>query len=325
MEQPTRLDHDEWLSYIAYYNKSYQSEESETLRKAIYLDSKRMVDQFQMESPYSESYQLELNEFADRTEQELDSMRGLRIRLSQSGRNPLANTREGLRFLRSILDNNIPVPDELDWRNEEGMVTSVKFQGRCGSCWAFAATGALEAQMKIRMGMDAQPLSNQQILDCVGATCEGDLPSSAFDYAARSSGIQKDLSYPYEFEPRTCRENPAEAIIKDSGFVNLPTNDEETLKKVVAKFGPTTSGLNLTKKMVLYKEGVYQEDNCLNNLDSLNHAILIVGYGTDPKDGDYWLIKNSFGSWWGDNGYMRLARNKKSMCGISAISTIPTF
>lgn len=115
-----------------------------------------------------------------------------------------------------------------------------------------------------------------------------------------------------------------------SGFVDVKSGDEEALKEAVATSGPVSVAIDVTEdKFMLYKDGVFVDDTCSNGQDDLNHGVLVVGYGTDNtvngavESMDYWVVKNSWGEKWGEQGYIRMARNKNNMCGVSTSASYP--
>ncbi|KAA0186538.1 hypothetical protein HAZT_HAZT006153 [Hyalella azteca] len=184
------------------------------------------------------------------------------------------------------------LPDYLDWR-EKGAVTPVKNQDRCGSCWAFSAVGALEGQIFRNTGV-LRSLSVQQVVDCTenALGCAGGLPALAYEQIERSGGLATEEDYPYI---------------------------TYALKEAVSKYGPISVAFSVLDDFIHYKRGVYE----CSKRAALNHAVLLVGYGSDEVDGDYWIIKNSWGVNWGERGYFRMARNKNNTCFIAAQSSIP--
>ncbi|XP_010017508.1 PREDICTED: cathepsin S isoform X2 [Nestor notabilis] len=195
--------------------------------------------------------------------------------------------------------------------------------GACGSCWAFSAVGALEAQVKLKTGTLVS-LSTQNLVDCSvsygNRGCSGGFMTTAFQYIIDNNGIDSDESYPYKAENGTCQYNASTRAATCSKYVELPHADEEALKDAVANVGPVSVAIDATQPtFFLYKSGVYDDPQCSQEV---NHGVLIIGYGTlDNKD--YWLVKNSWGVRFGDEGYIRMVRNHKNHCGIASYASYP--
>ncbi|KAG2462244.1 CATS protein, partial [Polypterus senegalus] len=216
--------------------------------------------------------------------------------------------------------NETELPKAVDWRIK-GYVTEVRDQGNCGSCWAFNAVGALEALIKKQTKI-LVPLSIQQLVDCSleGEGCDGGSAEEAFKYVIKH-GITLDSSYGYTGKEGYCYQNDAEStLFPCSDFVEIPFNDELALKEAVARIGPISVAIDISpKRFRFYHTGVYYSKDCSI---SPNHGALLVGYGTDNGE-DYWIVKNSWGTEFGENGYIRIARNRNNHCGIASRALYP--
>jgi len=210
------------------------------------------------------------------------------------------------------LNLNDPTPDVVDWR-EKGIVNKVKDQKQCGSCWAFSAVGNIESINAIVNG-NLVSLSEQQIVDCDVDSddegCNGGWMHSAMDYVIDQGGIQSDKDYPYTGRDDDCKFNKNLVKVKLNGYHKIDEN-EDALKIAVATVGPISVAVNASLWQ-FYFGGIF----ILPCSSSLNHGVLVVGYGT-ANGIDYWIIKNSWSSSWGEAGYIRLARNRGQLCGIS--------
>ncbi|CAL1272233.1 unnamed protein product [Larinioides sclopetarius] len=188
---------------------------------------------------------------------------------------------------------NYDLPEHVDWR-EQGFVTPVKDQLNCGSCWAFSATGSLEGQHK-RKTRKLVSLSEQNLLDCSREEgtggCYGGWMDQAFEYIKDNRGIDTEESYPYTGLEGQCHYKRSKKGAKCSGFVDIPSGDEEALKIAVATIGPISIAICASEDFYFYNDGVYETNECDNTTDALSHAALIVGYGAE-KGKDYWLVKN---------------------------------
>ncbi|CAO1340728.1 unnamed protein product [Diamesa tonsa] len=213
-------------------------------------------------------------------------------------------------------NESVEIPNEIDWRLK-GAVTSVKNQFPCGSCWAFSAVGALEGQYFKKSGKLIS-LSTQNLVDCSTTTgnlgCNGGSPLLSIIHIVNHGGIETEASYPYEGRDGKCRFNSTNAETTFDGFGGF-FNDEETLKEAVAQIGPISVMVRVEKNLQHYDSGIYYIPDWISS--DISHSMLIVGYGTDDElKQDYWLLKNSFGPNWGENGYIRMARNRDNNCGI---------
>jgi len=318
------LNSTEWVAYKQQYEKSYPSEEVDSLRKLIFFANKLKVEKFNQEH---EDFKLGVNHLSDRTEEEINNLNGFR-----GDSAVMRNSVEDEQFLQSIFERDVEVPDELDWRKTPNRVSEVKDQGDCGSCCAFSAIGALEGQEIPIHKSKLDPLSVQNLVDCAERErknntngCKGGLPKDAYDYVKRF-GLETEQDYPYEGVFKDCRFKKSKSFLQDDGGVYLPSGDEEKLKEAVAKYGPISVGIQADIFFAWYDGGVFYDKECQSDLNKLNHGVLVVGYGHGNKTGkDYWLVKNSWGTDWGEAGYVRMIRNKDNNCGIATAPSIPNF
>merc|ERR1712001_628901 len=182
-------------------------------------------------------------------------------------------------------------PDAVDWR-DKGAVQHVKDQGACGSCWAFGTVGALEGQQFLVNG-NLPDCSEQQLVDCdkQSSGCNGGLELWAYEYiiGQGSPGDDKDV------------------CVTISGQTAIP-HSEDALQKAIASVGPVNVGV-YASTWSHYSGGIFDE-SCNGGI---NHAVLGVGYDTNEG---YWIIKNSWGTSWGEEGYIRLVMGK-DMCSCA--------
>jgi len=216
-------------------------------------------------------------------------------------------------------------PASVDWR-ESNAVNEVKDQGNCGSCWTFSAIAALETQYWQVTG-SLLSLSEQDMVDCCKREklpgsqqtccngCQGGLMDYAFQYMNDEQSGHNDLEnlYPYTGKDSTCKytENKAFADAKVTGYTDI--SSESDLEDAVANVGVISVAVNANSAWQLYNGGVLNPSLCLKN--KLDHGVATVGYGTATKGGDYWIVRNSWGASWGENGYVRLSKGSNT-CGI---------
>lgn len=231
-----------------------------------------------------------------------------------------------------ILPTN-DLPTDFDWR-DHGAVTPVKDQGSCGSCWSFSAIGALEGAHFLTTG-NLISMSEQQLVDCdhecdpeeYGACdqgCNGGLMTSAFEYILKAGGVEREETYPYIGSDRgSCKFNKSQIVASVSNF-SVVSLDEDQIAANMVKNGPLAVGINAVF-MQTYMKGVSCPYICSRNLD---HGVVLVGYGSAGyapirfKEKPYWIIKNSWGESWGEDGYYKICRGHNA-CGVdSMVSTV---
>jgi cathepsin F len=209
-------------------------------------------------------------------------------------------------------------PESFDWR-PKGAVTGVKDQKQCGSCWAFSTTGNVEGQWFLKKGALIS-LSEQQFVDCDhngDEGCNGGLPSNAYEYAIKAGGIEKESDYPYTARDGTCKFDKSKVVVTLSSFVTI-SSDEAEMATWNAANGPISIGIN-AGPMQYYTGGISHPKRRTCNPADLDHGVLIVGYGSENNT-PYWIIKNSWGKSWGEDGYYRIYRGDGS-CGLNTMCT----
>ncbi|XP_041980288.1 procathepsin L-like [Aricia agestis] len=215
-------------------------------------------------------------------------------------------------------------PPAVDWR-AAGAVSAPREQLHCGSCWAFSAIGALEGQYFLKYGKLVQ-LSAQSLVDCSAeygnGGCSGGAMDNAFKYIRDNGGIDTEESYPYEGVDNQCRSGTPLSGTGGVRVAAVRAGDEAALASAVAA-GPVAVAVDASPPSFRgYSAGVYYDPACTP--DNLNHAMLLVGYGSDAG-GDYWLLRNTWGRSWGQRGDMKLARNRGNHCGIASAALIPVL
>ncbi|XP_062279336.1 cathepsin S-like [Scomber scombrus] len=306
---------DHWDLWKKTHGKTYKDEVEETHRRGLWEKNLMLITKHNLEASMGlHTYDMGMNFMGDMTPEE--------IQQSFATLTPPTNLKRGPSpFLGTT---GADVPDTMDWR-EKGCVTSVKFQGACGSCWAFSAAGALEGQLALKTGKLVD-LSPQNLVDCSSKYgnkgCNGGYMDQAFQYVIDNQGIDSDSSYPYTGHQGQCRYNSMYRAANCSRYNFLTEGDEGGLKQAIGTIGPISVGIDATRpRFTFYRSGVYDDPTCTQNV---NHAVLAVGYGT-LNGQDYWLVKNSWGATFGDQGFIRMARNKGDQCGIARYACYPVM
>jgi C1A family cysteine protease len=291
----------EWMQK---YNRRYSVDEV-TTRFAIWS---KTYDYVQDHNSKGLSWTVETNQFADLTDEEFNALHlGFNFDPNRVQKNVV------------ILDES-DMPNDIDWR-QKGAVTSIDDQGNCGSCYTFSSSAALEGLYFIKKGTLVK-FSKQQLLDCTSSYgnqgCNGGLMDNCFKYT-QAKGIEKDTDYPYKGKVGTCAYSAAKAVYKNTAYADVTKNSYTQLQAALTK-QPVSIAVEADQSAFKnYKSGILSA-NCGTSLD---HAILAVGYASN-----YFIVKNSWGTTWGEQGYVRIAsgtqNSGKGVCGINSQPSYPT-
>jgi KDEL-tailed cysteine endopeptidase len=305
----------EFTHFRERFNKVYETLAEEETRFSIFR--KNLIEIFSHNSDVGQNFTMGVNQFTDLTADEFKAayIRGLK----KDGL--------GLYSCKSFSSVASGAPSTVDWRTK-GAVTSVKDQGQCGSCWTFSATGAVESAWAIAKGQLID-LSEQELVDCATGVaygshgCSGGQMDGAFKFVIEN-GQCTNAAYPYTATDGTCQNKKCSAAVHISACSDVKSKDQVSLKGAVA-LQPVAIAIEAdTRYFQSYASGVLTSASCGTNLD---HGVLIVGYGQENGQ-DYWLVKNSWGTTWGDNGYVKIARssstNDAGVCGIALSPSFPS-
>jgi len=306
------------------HKKEYSTETEHLERKAIFANNLKVAAEHQKGDPDAKHG---VTQFMDLTSKEFQDMMGLVPVDTSMLRKNLASFAGKPEHPRVQAD-----PDTFDWR-DQGAVTLVKNQGSCGSCWSFSTTGCLEGVNFLKTG-NLTSLSEQELVDCdhqcdpveteaCDAGCNGGLPSNAMQWIIDNKGLATEADYPYRGIDGTCKQSSVTPAVTANNFTIIGEGDEVAVREALLANGPVSIGLN-AGYMQTYVAGVSCPWLC--NPKALDHGVLIVGYGQHEiaparlDFQDYWIIKNSWGPTWGNDGYYHLCKDKNNVCGVASMA-----
>lgn len=297
----------EWAIWKSKHSKTYSTPVEEVYRAKVFAQNALKIQQL---NAAESTATFEANRFADLTEEEFKAY--------------LTGFKQGKQISNGVEPTNLPdlkaVPAEWNWQLE-GVVTPVKDQGRCGSCWAFSTTGNLEGLAAITTG-NLYSFSEQMLMDCSFSYgndgCDGGYPTQAVSFVI-DHGIQTEADYPYVAMNMMCQPKyQAFTWTAVQSQVVVPKNNNDVLLQS-AYIEPVSVGVDASN-LQYYKSGIVTSKTCKS---SINHAVLVVGWGADQGT-NYWLVKNSWGQKWGEQGYFRVERISgvaPAACAISALAS----
>jgi cathepsin L len=212
-------------------------------------------------------------------------------------------------------------PASIDWTTK-GFTKAVQDQGQCGSCYAFAGAAVVDGGLKIQKNITFAS-SQQEVVDCTTAMgnmgCNGGFIETSLEQAILK-GMTDEVTYPYTKAAGACQTAKLVNMKKLTGFVQVNPNDEKSVAAAIAKYGPCVTSLDVENGLFSYTKGIYNGvtagvSECPAT-NPPNHAVVIVGYGTE-NGVDFWKIRNSWGPTWGEAGHFRIVRNKANTCQIA--------
>lgn len=297
-----KFEEKSFLSWMHEHNRMYVGDEY-AFRLGIFLSNQRYI---QEHNRGDYSFKLSMNMFSASTQSEY------RAYLSK----PSSNTKRGKGAPLKLKYD--PLPDSWDWR-KKGVITPIFNQEGCGSGWAFAAAGCQESTWAIH-NSKLIPISVSQVLDCDWDDdgCEGGTADGGSFYVLLEQGGKWMAAADYHYKPfvSECK-FAAEKAVETFTDVHY-TGNETDMAHTVAEYGVLAFGYDASlSSFEYYSSGVYDDNQC--DPWNLCHYMTIVGFGTDAGK-DYWLVKNSFGTSWGIEGYAELVRNKNGQCGIDILT-----
>jgi C1A family cysteine protease len=302
----TSVDY-QFMDYVSQYGKSYGTTAEFEFRKAVF--AQRLQDIEEHNSNNEMTSTVGINLFSDFTSEELKKMMGFK-------------KMETVADVHSAEFSTENLAESIDWRTL-GAVTPVKDQGQCGSCWSFSTTGAMEGAHHLATG-NLISLSESNLVDCswLNHGCNGGSMALAFMYA-ESHPLMTEEAYPYT--PSTglfkCKYAKASGVVGVSTYANVKVNSADQLKAAL-NVGPVSIAIEADQTVFhAYTGGIINSASCGTSLD---HGVLVVGYGVEAGQ-EFYIVKNSWSAAWGEQGYVRIAvQDGAGICGIQMQPIIPT-
>ncbi|OHT02184.1 Pro-cathepsin H [Tritrichomonas foetus] len=290
-----------FVQWMRTNNKIYTGNDYH-LRLGIFITNTRWASEYNRKG---HSFTVGNNKFATYTPSEFNSILGLK---------PKALTVD--RTSTKVTSRRKVAPESFDWR-DRAVVNPIKDQAQCGSCWAFSAISAAESAYAIK-NRNLLQFSEQNLVDCVTTSygCSGGNPETALLYvlAAQMGMFMSEDDYPYTGVDGGCLWNINKAIGSYSDITRINGGDEDDMANKIATIGVASVCIDAVKAFQAYTGGIYDDnDTCFSFF--LNHAINCVGYGSENGT-PYWIVRNSWGTDWGEEGYIRMLRGV-DICGIS--------
>jgi C1A family cysteine protease len=301
---------EEWK---ATHERVYETLEEDLMRRSIFCSNLIKIIKHNLEG---HGWTMSMNHFGDLTPNEFSAhMTGSHCLILSSNHPYFDENYQDVDFL-----------EEVNWV-KEGRVTPVKNQGHCGSCWSFSATGAIESAFSIA-GHPLISLSEQQLIDCSASFgnhgCDGGMMDRAFSYVVKTGGLCSEEEYPYQGVNGQCQVKTCGRLYDPIiSFHYVAARSQGALMEALMK-NPVSVGIEADQASFQFYSSGVMTSSCGNKID---HGVLAVGYGWDG-DQSYWLIKNSWGSAWGEDGYIRLGMNSTrnggtGQCGILSQPSFP--
>lgn len=320
-------DFKDFNSYLAKYNKTYSNTHEYYLRYYHYHTNIEYINQ---RNSLNLSYQLGINQFTDLSNDEFsEKYKGYLGYLSNNYLYKFNKDRELHHF--TLSGNN--TYKTIDWR-AENLVTDIKDQQDCGSCWAFSAVATMEGAWAKKHGTLIS-LSEQELVDCVSDCygCDGGWPALAIEFIINGSkpnnsfilpnhntsnyshGVEFEGSYPYLGTDNDCSYNSSLVAANFSNLVEIPTDSVAHLYDALLSVGPISVAIDAELDLQHYQSGIFESNTCSNT--TLDHAVTAIGYGISSLGKKYYIIKNSWGTEWGMDGYVYFSADIPNMCGIA--------
>jgi len=308
-----------WNDFVGFMNKYDRAYSSRSELWYRYHNFVTNMERIEEVNSGNYSYRLGITPFVDHSFAEFSSKYlGYRTPSTETLRTETLRSPPVHTYTQQDLEH---LPSAVDWR-AEGWVTNIKNQEQCGSCWAFSTVASMEGQHANVTG-NLTSLSEQNLVDCASQCygCNGGWMYFAMEYVVQNGGIDTEASYPYTGMDGTCSYNASDSGASFSSYVNITKGDGAGLLHAAGTVGPISVAIDAENDMMMYKSGIFTSTEC--NTESLDHGVAVVGYGESHTGVPFYIIKNSWGTDWGMDGYIYWNRTDPNMCGIAEAASYP--
>jgi C1A family cysteine protease len=278
-----------WKAYKAAFDKTYESDAEEARRYEVFTKNMQMAAEY---NAAEDDAEYGMTPVSDRFPEEvLTHLEVPKDIVAEPEEEPI-----------------VEAPTSFDAR-KKGWIPAIRNQGQCGSCWAFSTVASISAAYAKKKGKTPPVLSEQQLVDCSKGDygCNGGWPLTACEYAKK--GMMLNSAYPYKAKGGSCKyaSSKVKTKVASAGYV---TKTVAGMKAGIQKYGSLMVALN-ANKIMSYKSGIVSGSGCST---SINHAVNAIGWGKSGSK-EYWIVRNSWGTGWGEKGYFRIVTGKNA-CGI---------
>ncbi|KAJ3436217.1 hypothetical protein M0812_18274 [Anaeramoeba flamelloides] len=319
--EPHHVSKSRFDKFTSLFTKNYGSEQERKERQQIFNDNYKKI---QLHNHQHTDYKMKINHFADLTFNEFKQYYTLPEKTLPTEQEKIDLKIEEWKPNKF---KNYELPDSFDWR-DYGAVSNIKDQAVCGSCWAFSVIGALEGQLSLSKGKLTE-LSEQNVIDCTWDAkvpsygCDGSDQWKGYEALMELGGVMSEEDYPYLAVTGYCGFDTSKKQLSIESYKFIPKTEEDVMQALY-ELGPLSVSYDVAESNVYYGGGYYYEPKC--STTDLDHAVLMIGWGNYNNDPSkpYWLIKNSWSTHWGDEGYMYISR-KDNNCGFCTDATSPVL
>lgn len=307
IDKEEQQDFLKFQEFCAKYGKNYESLQEYLARFKIFRQNlRRMEDRANANAMFIEG----VTKFSDLTPNEF---RRTYLNLD-------INVLNTIHFEEAEPILHFGAEENFDWLD---VLNPVKNQGSCGSCWAFSTVANLEGLYYIKYG-EHKRFSEQMLVDCdtSDSACNGGLMEYTFEWIKSNGGLMLESDYAYTGKKGTCKSDSSKYAVKVTGYNKLSSDDENDILNYLVETGPLAIAVN-ADPLQNYISGIasYSKSTC--DPSGINHAVNLVGYGVENGT-KYWLVRNSWGADWGEDGYFRMLRGSGT-CGINTYITSATI